>query len=221
MPLSSFGASFTDLIATYGYWLIIVVIGLESMGLPLPGEATLLAASIYAGHTQRLSVMLVISAAITGAILGDNLGYWIGREAGLRLLARHGRRFGLTEQRLKLGRYLFLKHGGKIVFFGRFVTLLRATAGLLAGANRMDWRRFLAFNASSAVVWAGGYGYAAYLFGGQIRHLLGPIGLVASILALVVVVSAIVAVRRHEARLIADAEAAFPGPIEAMVGPAR
>ncbi len=210
-----------ELIASYGYWLVAGVIAIESMGLPLPGEATLLAAAIYAGNTGRLNIALVILAASLGAIVGDNLGYWIGREAGFRLLVRWGPRVGLTTGRLKIGQYLFRQHGGKVVFFGRFVALLRALAGPLAGANRMDWRKFFAFNASGAVVWTGSYGLAAYLFGSHITHLLGPIGVVLSAVALVVIVTVGILARRHEAVLRDAAERAFPGPLPGVEEPAR
>jgi membrane protein DedA with SNARE-associated domain len=107
-------------------------------GLPLPGEAMLIAAAIYAGKSGGLDIAEVIAAAAAGAIVGDNIGYWIGREIGFRIHVRYGRYVGLTEQRIKLGQYLFMQHGGKIVFFGRFVALLRVLAALLAGVNRMS-----------------------------------------------------------------------------------
>jgi membrane protein DedA with SNARE-associated domain len=101
------------LFSTYGYWVVGGIIALESMGLPLPGEATLIAAAIYAGSTQQLNIWLVIAAAAIGAILGDNIGYWIGREIGYRLLLRYGHYLQLTDARIKLGQYLFSRHGGK------------------------------------------------------------------------------------------------------------
>jgi membrane protein DedA with SNARE-associated domain len=102
----------------------------------------LLVAAIDAGTTHQLSIVLVILAATCGAILGDNLGFWIGREGGYRLLRRYGRYIGFNERRVKLGLYLFRTQGGKIVFFGRFVAVLRAWAAFLAGVNRMQWSRF-------------------------------------------------------------------------------
>jgi membrane protein DedA with SNARE-associated domain len=126
------------LIATYGYWTVGGIIALESMGLPLPGEATLIAAAVYAATTHHLNIWLVIAAAATGAIVGDNIGYWIGREIGYRLLLRYGHYVYLTEARIKLGQYLFFRHGGKIVFFGRFVAVLRALAAILAGRQSYE-----------------------------------------------------------------------------------
>ena len=108
----------------YGYWGVALAIGLESMGVPIPGETALVAAALYAGKTQALNIWVLIAFASVGAIVGDTIGYWIGREIGLRMLMRYGSYIGLTESRIKLGQYLFQRHGGKIVFFGRFITLL-------------------------------------------------------------------------------------------------
>src|SRR5947209_17977306 len=103
------------------------------MGVPVPGEGMLLTAAVYAGTTHRLHVVLVIVAAAAGAIIGDNFGYVVGRVGGSRALARFGPYVGLKESKLRLGRYVFEKHGGKTVFFGRFVAILRVWAAFLAG----------------------------------------------------------------------------------------
>src|SRR5205085_3803299 len=97
------------LLATYGYWAVFVFIAIESMGIPFPGETMLLVAAIYAGTTHRLSILLVIVAAASGAILGDNLGFIIGRVGGYRLLRPYGHYTGLNQRKLKMGHYLFLK----------------------------------------------------------------------------------------------------------------
>ena len=131
--------------------MVAFVIGLESMGLPVPGETTLVTAGIYAGTTGRLNIALVVAAASTGAILGDNLGYWIGHRFGYRLLLRYGRLLRLTPARIKLGQYLFHRHGGTVVFFGRFMALLRTLSALTAGINWMPWWRFLFFNAAGGI----------------------------------------------------------------------
>lgn len=146
------------LLATYGYLAVLLFVAIESTGIPFPGETMLLVAAIAAGTTHQLSIAWVIVAAAGGAILGDNLGFWVGREGGYRLLRRYGRYIRLEEHRLKQGQYLFLKHGGKVVFFGRFVAVLRAWAAFLAGTNRMRWPRFLLFNAAGGIVWATLYG---------------------------------------------------------------
>lgn len=200
-----------DAIVAYGYWVVLVVVGLESAGLPLPGEATLVSAAIYAGSTGRLSIFWIIAAAATGAIIGDNIGYWIGRELGLPLLRRYGGRVGLDAAKLRLAQYLFDRHGGKIVFFGRFVAVLRVLAALLAGANRYAWDRFLAFNAAGGLCWAGLFGMGAYLFGRAVERVAGPIAILAGCAALVGVVVMVRFIRRHEARLQAEADRALGG----------
>src|SRR3989442_11969119 len=100
-------------LATYGYWAVLVFVAIESTGIPFPGETMLLVAAIYAGTTHQLFLPLVIVAAASGAILGDNLGFWAGREGGYRLLRRNARFLHLDERKLKLGLYLFMRHGGK------------------------------------------------------------------------------------------------------------
>src|SRR5215211_3090453 len=158
-------ADIPALIAAYGYGLILVMVMLESLGLPLPGEATLITASIYAGATHDLTLVGIIAAAVSGAVIGDNIGFWIGERVGSRLLVRFGPRLGLTPAKIKLGQYLFMRHGGKVVFFGRFVAVLRALAAFLAGANRMPWPRFFAYNVAGGIIWATLYGCAAYALG--------------------------------------------------------
>ncbi len=189
------------LLGEYGYGLVFAIIGLEAMGLPLPGESMIIGAAIYAATTGKLDIAGVIAAAILGAVMGDNAGYLIGRWAGFRLLRRYGKHVGLTDKRLQLGRYLFHHQGGKVVFFGRFIAILRTFVALLAGANQMEWQTFLLWNAVGGVVWATAYGLAAYLLGDVIRRLEGPIGLGLGALALVVIVVAVVMLRRNEHRL--------------------
>jgi membrane protein DedA with SNARE-associated domain len=163
-------------LTTYGYWAVLLFVAIESIGIPFPGETMLLVAAIFAGTTHRLFIPLVIVAAASGAILGDNLGFWVGREGGFRLLRRYGRYIRLDERKLKLGLYLFRRHGGKVVFFGRFVAVLRAWAAFLAGTNRMRWPAFLLFNALGGIVWATAYGLGGYFLGDNIHRLAGPVG---------------------------------------------
>jgi membrane protein DedA with SNARE-associated domain len=202
----------TYLIANYGYLAIAVIIGLESMGLPLPGESALVVAALYASRHDH-NIVGVVAAAATGAILGDNIGYWIGREFGYRLLLRYGGYIGLTAGKIKLGQYLFLRHGGKVVFFGRFVAILRILAAFLAGVNRMDWRRFLLANAAGGIRWASAVGFGAYAFGKAVLSVTGPLGIALIIVSLALIVGGLWFARRHEAELEAKAEQALPGPL--------
>ena len=209
-----FAPSPASLITKFGYWGVAGIVGLESIGLPLPGEATLIAAAIYAGTTKQLNIWLVIASASLGAILGDNVGFWLGRELGFRLLVRYGSYVGLNESRIKVGQYLFQLHGGKIVFFGRFFALLRIWAALLAGANQMAWPKFLLFNAGGAVLWATLYGLSAYYLGHALESLAKPAAIVLGIIGILVLVVLLVFTKRHEAELTAQAETALPGPIK-------
>ena len=202
------------LLATYGYWAVLVFVAIESTGIPFPGETMLLIAAIYAGTTHRLSIPLVIVAAASGAILGDNIGFWIGREGGYRLLRRYGRYIRLDERKIKLGQYLFRKHGGKVVFFGRFVAVLRALAAFLAGTNRLSWQRFLLFNALGGIVWATLYGMGGSLLGKNIDRFTGPLGTITIVLAVLITLVFLVVVRRNEHRLEEEAERALPGPLD-------
>ena len=205
--------SLPHLLHTYGYWVVAGLVALECIGLPLPGETALISAAIYAGTSHRLSIGLVILSASIAVMVGGAIGYWIGQEAGYRLALRYGSYIGLTEARLKLGQYLFLRHGGKIVFFSRFIAMLRALAGLLAGLNRMDFRRFLLFNTAGGVLWATAFSTAAYALGRQVHHIQGPVGIAVLVLIAGGVIAAVVVARRQHGRMQAAAERAVPGPL--------
>jgi membrane protein DedA with SNARE-associated domain len=204
----------THLLTTYGYWAVLAFVCIESTGIPFPGESMLLLAAVYTGTTHQLSLALVIIAAASGAILGDNLGFWIGQKGGYHLLRRYGPTLRLDERKLKLGQYLFMKHGGKVVFFGRFVAVLRTWAAFLAGTNRMRWTGFLLFNALGGIVWATLYGLGGYLLGDNIHRLTGPVAIITVVLALLAIVALLVYVHRYEQQLEAEAERALPGPLD-------
>jgi membrane protein DedA with SNARE-associated domain len=198
-----------DLFHAYGLWVLFAVVMLESMGVPMPGETALVTAAIYAGSTHRVGIVPVVSVAAAAAIVGDNIGYLVGRSIGLRLIVRYGRYVHLDEARLKIGQYLFLRHGGKIVFFGRFVAFLRAFAAVLAGANRMPWPHFLIMNALGGMCWASLFGGGAYLFGEKIKLVAGPFGLLLLAVAIGLIVAGILFFRRHERELEERARAAL------------
>ncbi|MBD8907063.1 DedA family protein [Methylorubrum zatmanii] len=207
------GLPISDLIAHYGYLAIFVVVALESAGVPMPGETILISSAVYAGSTGQLNIALIVAAAAAAAILGDNVGYWVGRRWGMPLLLRYGHLIALDHGRLKLGQYLFREHGGKIVFFGRFTAMLRAYAAVLAGVNKLDARRFMLFNGLGGLAWAGIMGFGAYACGRQIEHIVGPVGL--ALLAFVIFggLALWLFMKRHEERLLVKAEAAIPGPL--------
>jgi membrane protein DedA with SNARE-associated domain len=204
----------THLIDAHGYWVVALFVAVESSGVPFPGETALVLAATYAGETHRLSIAGVIAAAAAGAIVGDNLGYLAGREGGFRLMRRYGRFVRIDERRLKLGLWLFRQHGALVVFFGRFVAVLRAWAAILAGTNRMPWPHFLAANAAGGVVWAAAVGLAAYFFGEAASRFAGVIGWVFLGVAVVGLVAGGAFLRKHEKRLEDEAERAMPGPLD-------
>ena len=201
------------LVSSYGYWAVFILVGLESLGIPLPGETALIVAGTVAGKYHHLNPWGIFAAAAAGAIVGDNIGYWVGDKGGFRLLKRYGHYIRLDEPKLKVGRYVFDRHGGKVVFFGRFVSVLRTYAAFLAGTNRMQWRRFLVFNAAGGILWSGIYTWLAYLLGNTLKRNSGTINLVLGVVAAVVIITIIVVVRRQIRRLQDRAEAAYPGPL--------
>jgi membrane protein DedA with SNARE-associated domain len=213
------------LVASFGYLAVFALVGAESLGVPLPGETSLILASIYAGHTHRLSPWLIFVVASTAAIIGDNIGYWIGDKGGYRL-ARAIQRRGLPiwagrwhtlhpvdEKKLKIARYLFDRHGDKVVFFGRFVSVLRTYAAFLAGVARMRWRQFLLANASGGIIWAGIYTFGVYYAGAALQRASGTIGVVTSIIAAAAIITGLILARRHLAVLADRAERSYPGPL--------
>lgn len=201
------------LVSSYGYWAVLALVGLESLGIPLPGETILIVAGTLAGKYHHLSVWGIFAAAAAGAIIGDNIGFWIGDKGGYRLLVRYGKYVRLDEGKLKVGRYIFDRHGGKVVFFGRFVSILRTYAAFLAGTNRMRWHTFLVFNAAGGVLWAGIYAFASYYAGDSLRHSSGRINIIIGVIAAVAIIGGILIVRRHGGKLQERAEAAYPGPL--------
>jgi membrane protein DedA with SNARE-associated domain len=177
------------LLETYGYLAVMLLVGLESLGIPLPGETALLTASAYAaaGH---LSIAGVIAAAAVGAVLGDAGAYWIGRTGGLALVRRYGRLLRVDDAKLERAQKFFRRHGGKTVFFGRFVSLLRMLAALLAGVTRMPYGRFSLYNATGGLCWALLVGSLGYAFGRQLpqlEHAVGQAGVLVVLLAALLV----------------------------------
>jgi membrane protein DedA with SNARE-associated domain len=193
-----FGIDFHPLIMRHGYAVVFIVVLLEGAGSPLPGETALVLAAVYAGATGRLDIATVLLVAIAGGILGGTAGYWIGRSVSTEFLRKHGKWIGLTENRLALGRHLFQSHGGKIVFFGRFIAVLRIVAALLAGLNRYDFKRFFLFNAAGVVAWAAIMGLGGYFFGDAMTRVSGPLGAIGLGFAAAVVVGFLIVLRRQE-----------------------
>jgi undecaprenyl-diphosphatase len=150
--------------AHMAYAILFGLIGAESSGVPVPGESALITAGVLA-HDGRLQIELVLAIAIVAAIVGDNVGYLIGRTGGRRLLERPGFMAAHRRKLLQASEPFFAKHGPKAVFLGRWVVGLRIAAAWLAGANRMPWRVFAFWNALGAFAWATSVGMLAYALG--------------------------------------------------------
>lgn len=151
----------------YGYYLLFLVLLLENtilVGLLVPGETVLLAASFLASRGD-LDFVTVIAVAILGALAGNNLGYLIGRRGGRPLVERYGHYFGISEKRIKAAEEYFDRHGGKTVFFGRFAAGARVFVALLAGASRMSYLNFFLYTLAAVVSWTFAVGVAGFLFG--------------------------------------------------------
>jgi membrane protein DedA with SNARE-associated domain len=203
---------------SYGYLVVFLLVMLESIGLPVPGETALIGAALYAGSTGKLEIWGVIAVAIAGAIIGDNIGFSIGRYGGAKLLLRHGHKIGLHEGRLKIGIWLFRRHGGKVVFWGRFVSILRTYAAFLAGTNQMAWGRFLVFNAAGAVVWATAFGVAYYVFGSALQKLSTTIDITLGVAGVAILVAFLVWSKRKEDELLERAEREVQGTVAEELG---
>jgi len=147
------------------YGALFALVAGESAGLPLPGETSLIAVGILASQHAGISIEVVIAVAALAAIIGDNIGFAIGRHAGRRLLTRDGRWLERRRRFLVRGEAFFERHGPKAVFLARWLPGLRVVGSWLAGAHHMRWRTFLLWNALGGVAWATSIGLAAYLLG--------------------------------------------------------
>jgi len=217
----------TEGIQTYGYWVVLVAVALESMGVPFPGETALLAGAIFAG-TGDLNIVLVILAASAGAILGDNLGYAIGYRGGYPLLQRIGRLLHVDLRGLRYTERFFQRHGDKTVFLGRFFSVLRTYVALFAGINRMPWRTFLLFNALGGITWAIIFGLLGFFLGkntqllGTVLNTIGTGGLVLLAVFVVGVAGYLLMKRRRDKKLLEQVDSdRLPGESKAPGPPGR
>lgn len=211
-----FGGVVNHLLQTYGYWAVFGLVLLETTGIPSPGETALVAAGAYAGATHRLSILIVIGAACAAAIIGDNLGFWIGREGGWRLLCRYGKVLHVEDWMLKVGVYIFRRHGAKIVFFGRFIPILRTWGALLTGVNRYPWSKFLLWNAAGGICWAVLWGMLAFGFGKALEHLETVAAATAFGVAIVITIVGGIIVKKRAQELRECAEREFPGDLREL-----
>src|SRR6266566_3657134 len=210
MDLASFSSSLIRLIQVHGPWVISVVVALESAGVPLPGETILVAAALLAAATDQIDIAVVVAAAAAGAIVGDGIGYTVGRRFGMPLLRKYGRYIRLDENRLLIGRYLFFRYGNAVVFFGRFIAVLRMFAALLAGANSMPAGRFFFFNMTGGICWACLFGFGAYAVGAEIYKISKTLSLVSLVLFIAAGSALSIVIRRYEVKLLGRAKRVLP-----------
>ena len=186
--------SVTSLLEDYGLVLLFVLVAIESAGVPVPGETALITAAVLARPEAGIFTLWeVIVVAALAAIVGDNLGYWAGREGGRALIDRYDFVKRRADKLLPPSERFFVKHGGKTVFFARFVAILRVTAAWIAGISRMHWWTFFLWNAAGGIVWATGVGLLSYWAGKAVADTVARYGLygilgVAAIVAVVAVV---------------------------------
>lgn len=200
------------LISEYGYGMVAALVMVESLGVPVPGETALIAASAFAA-TGKLKLWLVIVCAAGGGVIGDNIGFLLGQRFGYWLLVHYGHYIFVTPPRIKAGQYLFLRHGRRVVFFGRFLPVLRELAAFLGGANQMRWVPFLIANTAGAIIWASVYGGGAWLLGKSANGADTVVQIVIGIIATAVFLALSWYLWKHEQELEAEAEKALPGPL--------
>lgn len=191
------------LLDQYGLILLFVVVMLESFGVPLPGETALVAAGVLASQ-GHFSIAAVVAVAAAAAIVGDNGGYWVGRTGGRKLLERVPVVDRYARRVLPPAERFFERHGGKTVFIGRFVSILRFTAAWLAGISRMPWWRFLAWNAAGGIVWAAAVGLLAFYAGKAAADAIGHYGAYAAVAIVVAVVLGAVGVHVWRRRMVGE-----------------
>jgi membrane protein DedA with SNARE-associated domain len=196
----------TDLLVQYGLVLLFAAVAIESAGVPIPGETALITAAFLArpeyDHWSLLSVIVVAAAA---AIIGDNIGYWLGRTGGRALIDRWAFARRYADKALPPSERFFRRHGAKTVFFGRFIALLRVTAAWLAGISHMHWWRFFMWNAAGGIVWAAGVSVLAYVAGKAVAETVQQYGLYGVLALLAVGAVAFVVLRIWRNRIIESA----------------
>jgi membrane protein DedA with SNARE-associated domain len=212
--LPGFLNSLSSPLEHYGIWAILLLVLIEDFGIPVPGETVLIAGAIFAG-SGRLNIVAVGVVGFIAAVVGDNIGYSIGRFGGRRLVDRWGKYIFLTEERLDKAEAFFDRQGAKIITIARFIEGLRQANGIIAGITHMHWLRFLAFNALGAALWVGTWVSVGYFAGQHITAIYDAIttySLYAAIAAVVLIAAWIVhrLRKRRKSRWAAAQPAAAP-----------
>jgi membrane protein DedA with SNARE-associated domain len=199
-------ASIQSFVESHSQWALLIMFALltlESFGLPVPGETALIACSVLASQGS-LQIGWVIAVGIAAAIIGDNLGYWAARKGGRPLLERYSFTRKYAQRYIPVGERFFKRHGGKAVFIGRFVAILRVTSAWTAGLSHMHWWRFLGWNAAGGIVWATGVSLVSYYLGDAAAAALGKYGLFAAGGIVLITVAGYFGVRWLEKRVVEE-----------------
>jgi membrane-associated protein len=189
-------AAIVDIPPNLGYAAVFALIAVETMGIPVPGETALIAAALLA-HDGQLQIVPLVAIAAAAAIIGDNVGFAIGRHGGRRLLLAKGPLQHYRERIIEHGEPFFERHGPKAVFLGRWISGLRIASAWLAGINRMSWPTFLFWNALGGIAWACSIGFAVYALGDAAEHVIAVGGPIAAGLTVALVIGFVVWRRRH------------------------
>jgi membrane protein DedA with SNARE-associated domain len=180
-------------------YLLPAIIGLESMGVPSPGETALVLAAILASQ-GKLQIWLVILIGVSSAIIGDNIGYLLGRKLGREVLEARGPFHKHRAAAIAAGDRFFARHGNKTVFIGRWIALIRVATAWLAGINHMPFREFFLWNAFGGITWGVTFGLVGYFGGHAAANVLSTVGLIGAIVLAVALVGFLVVMRRRERR---------------------
>jgi membrane protein DedA with SNARE-associated domain len=164
LAMPDFAHHLTGLLQSYTYPVLLLLVLLESLGVPLPGEIALVTAAAYAS-SGHISIFIVVALAAVGAIIGGVLGYWIGIKGGLPLVTRYGGYIGIRKSHVDRAHAFFERNGSKTILFGRFIAILRTWAAIVAGAAAMSFTKFVAYNTIGSIVWAIVFGWLGYYFG--------------------------------------------------------
>jgi len=213
-PMPDFAHHLTRLLQSYTYPVLLLLVLLESLGVPLPGEIALVTAAAYAS-SGRISIFIVIALAAIGAIVGGVLGYWIGIKGGLPLVTRYGAYIGVRTSHGDRAHAFFERNGSKTILFGRFIAVLRTWAAIVAGAAAMSFTKFVTYNTIGSIVWAIVFGWLGYYFGRDLPLLekyISRASFGVLILATIVIVILVVIKRRQSkaaAQIGEESEAAI------------
>lgn len=210
-----FASVINHIVGTWGYYAVLAMLSAEGFGLFfVPGETTLIAASIAAGATHRLSIGLILLAGYAGALIGDNASFWVGHHFGFELIRRYGHYVHLNQRRIKFVQVVYLRYGIPIVFIGRFIMLFRSWESFLAGANRMRWQRFAPVNALASLIWVCVWGLSAYALGQSSTQTFAVVGITTLVIFVVLSLGIWLFFRRNEEKLESWADAVLPGSLK-------